>query len=179
MFYDGNKSSSFYLTSFDSPRELISVAFSSILKRKYKNIKAYFHNLANFDIFFILSALEQLGNIKPIIYNGKLISIKITTPKGYSITLKDSYQLLPSSLANLAKNFNVEDKGIFPYEFPNENNLGYSGEVPSRFFFNTINDQDYLEYKNSYNKPEGSSRIYIKSGFKLYHSSIIRKIEYY
>ena len=70
-------------------------------------MKVYFHNLANFDIYFILPVLEKLGQLKPIIYEGRLISIKLTTPKGYSITLKDSYQLLPSSLAKLAKNFNV------------------------------------------------------------------------
>ena len=149
-FYDGVKCFSNYLTDFDSPQEMISVAFSSLLRRKNRHMKGYVHNLAKFDIYFILPVLEKLGTIKPLIYNGRLISIQLTSPRGYSITLKDSYQLLPSSLAKLAKNFNVEDKGIFPYEYPNENNLAYSGDVPSKFFFKTITDQEYLEYKNSY-----------------------------
>ena len=153
-FYDGVKCFSNYLTDFDSPQEMIYVTFSSLLRRKNRHMKGYVHNLAKFDIYFILPVLEKLGTIKPIIYNGRLIIIQLTSARGYSITLKDSYQLLPSSLAKLTKNFNVEDKGIYPYEFPNENNLGYSGEVPSRFFFKTITDPEYLEYKYSYNNKE-------------------------
>lgn len=35
----------------------------------------------------------------------------------FNLYFRDSYLLLPSSLAKLAKNFKVENKGIFPYEY--------------------------------------------------------------
>ena len=77
--------------------------------------------------------------MNPIIKDNSLINVKISYGKlenkkyQYSISFKDSFLLLPSSLAKLAKNFNVENKGIFPYSFVNNNNviLDYIGSVPS------------------------------------------------
>ena len=131
-YFNGSKTKSFYITDFKNHEQMIIAAINDLINyvktiksQDNRKVSIYLHNLGNFDIYFILPVLEKLGQLKPIIYEGRLISIKLTTPKGYSITLKDSYQLLPSSLAKLAKSFNVEDKGIYPYEFPNENNLDY------------------------------------------------------
>ena len=52
-----------------------------------------------------------------------------------TIKIKDSLLLLPSSLASLAKSFGFEDKGLFPYTFPNKNNLSYIGKVPNYKYF--------------------------------------------
>lgn len=66
----------------------------------------------------LFKIIAELGNVKPIIYNGRLISISLNWGK-YVIHFKDSYQLLPSSLRSLAKAFNVLEKSIFPYYFVN------------------------------------------------------------
>lgn len=51
----------------------------------------------------------------------------------YNIKFKDSYLLLPASLIKLAKSFNLENKGIFPFRFVNDINipLNYKGAVPA------------------------------------------------
>lgn len=49
--------------------------------------------------------------------DGKFINIKITYNDKYTLTFKDSLLILPSSLSKLAKSFNIENKGIFPYKF--------------------------------------------------------------
>ena len=38
----------------------------------------------------------------------------------YKISFRDSYLMLPTSLAKLAKQFKVVNKGIFPYKFVND-----------------------------------------------------------
>jgi hypothetical protein len=67
--------------------------------------------------------LAEIGFVKPIIHNDKIISI-IFWLNDYVITFRDSNQLLIGSLRKLANSFGIEtQKGIFPYKFVNENNL--------------------------------------------------------
>lgn len=128
---------------------MISTAIKSILYRKYDGYSVYIHNLAKFDVFFLFKTLIKLGNIRPIIHKGKIISIKFfyspeeNNISNYSIEFKDSYQILLSSLSKLAKSFSVEDKGIFPYNFVTENNLNYIGKVPDIKHFNNITSDQY------------------------------------
>ena len=95
--------------------------------------------------FFVLRILADLGTVKPIIHNEKIISINFSMDE-YSIIFRDSQQMLIASLRNLAKSFGVEtQKSIFPYNFVNENNLEYIGKVPDLNFFNNLS-MDTVEY---------------------------------
>jgi hypothetical protein len=142
-FYDGINKISFYLTDYKDYNDMIIQAITSIMKRKYNGYKIYVHNLSNFDGIFILKALSSIkySSLKPIIKDDKIIDIKIIFGK-YNISFRDSLLMLPTSLSKLAKQFNVENKSLFPYNFVNNkynNNidLNYIGKVPSfKYFIN-------------------------------------------
>ena len=81
----------------------------------------YVHNFSNFDSIFLVKYLVTEANgFKINRRNGNIISIvfeKKINYKGKNIKIKlifkDSYLILNSSLAKLAKTFNVENKGNF------------------------------------------------------------------
>ena len=103
--YDGRKSFSWFS---ESPSQL----FDRLLTRKYKNYNVYAHNLSRFDIVFIfkyLSTLKNKGfNIKLLIKDQNIISISIINrSKNISITIRDSYLILPAALSKLTKQFKV------------------------------------------------------------------------
>jgi len=119
--------------------------------REYDNWKIYIHNLSGFDANFLLKILVNLGDVKPIIHENKIISITFKM-NGYVVTFKDSQQMLIGSLRNLGKSFGVETlKSIFPYKFVNENRLNYIGWIPDFKYFDKISKSDYLNYLNEYN----------------------------
>lgn len=125
----------------------------SILKRKYNYYKVYAHNMAKFDIIFLLKYLVKLGDIKPIIHNGKFISLTISYGDNnqYNIEFKDSILLLLYSLKSLCTSFNIEEgKLLFPHLFVNENNLEYKGEVPTIENFIDLSKNDYQNYKQKF-----------------------------
>jgi hypothetical protein len=156
-FYDGKSSNSFYLADYKNNQEMLLYAITSLLKRKYNGYKVYVHNLSNFDGIFILKILSSIKyiNIKPIIKDDKMIEIKIIFGR-YNFAFRDSLLMLPSSLNNLSKQFNVENKDIFPYNFVNDKfnnniNLNYIGKVPENKYFNNISLDQYIEYNKNYN----------------------------
>lgn len=123
---------------------MIIKAIKDIMIKKYDNYQVYIHNLAKFDGIFLLKILTELGEIKPIIHHKDLISIGFKS-NNFNITFKDSLQMLIVSLRNLAKTFGVDtQKGIFPYNFVNENNLDYIGKVPDFKFFDNISIDDII-----------------------------------
>jgi len=65
----------------------------------------YAHNLSGFDGIFLMKHLLKYGKLEPLLFNGKLMSIKIKLNvdgyKGKTIIFKDSYLLLPQSLRSL------------------------------------------------------------------------------
>lgn len=129
---------------------MIMSALMDLMIKKYDNYKVYIHNLANFDGIFLIKILTKLGNCKPIIHNGKIISITFYW-KDYVIHFRDSQQLLIASLANLGVSFGVVTlKTVFPYSFVNENNLKYLGEVPEIRFFDNISYDGYNTYSNNF-----------------------------
>jgi hypothetical protein len=135
--YDGNETFSFYLTDYESPEKMIEKAIEQLMKRKYHNYKVYFHNLSNFDGIFLLKILTLMSDkINIIIREGRILDIKFKFgSNNYILYFRDSYLLLPDPLRDLAKNFKVEDKGLFPYSFVNEHNLDYIGGIPSIYYF--------------------------------------------
>jgi DNA polymerase type B, organellar and viral len=128
---------------------MILDCFKDLLIRKYNSSNVYIHNLAKFDIIFLLKYLVKLGSVHPIIHNGRIICINLNYGKDneYQINFKDSYLILLSSLRSLCKSFNVKNgKTIFPHLFVNENNLNYIGLVPDFKYFTNVSKEDYVEY---------------------------------
>lgn len=133
---------------------MMEACFNKLFIRKYKNFSIYIHNLAKFDIIFLLKYLVKLGHVQPVIHNGRIISINFNYGKNgeYQIHFRDSYLLLLNSLAKLCKSFKVENsKSIFPHLFVNENNLNYIGEVPNIKYFGKIKLAEYNKYKAQFN----------------------------
>ena len=92
------------------------------------NLTVYAHNLSGFDGIFLMRQLLPFGIIEPIIFNGRLISIKFKSTLGKSIVFKDSYLLLPLSLRDLCVAFGVTfSKGYFPFNFTD---IFYTGVLP-------------------------------------------------
>jgi hypothetical protein len=151
--YDGKRSYSYFISDFNNSAELIIFALKSIMIRKYNGYNVYIHNMAKFDIIFLLKYLVKLGKVEPIIHNSRIISINLNfgTDFEYRLQFKDSYLLLLNSLAKLTVGFGVETlKSIFPFFFVNENNLDYIGEVPDIKYFNKISKSEYLNYCNNF-----------------------------
>jgi DNA polymerase type B, organellar and viral len=148
--FDGKRSYSYFITDLNNSEELIISALKSIMIRKYNGYNIYIHNMAKFDIIFLLKYLVKLGNVKPIIHNGRIIFINLNFGKDleYRLQFKDSYLLLLNSLSDLTKGFRVSTlKSIFPFLFVNKNNLDYIGEVPQfKYFANKISKIDYNNY---------------------------------
>jgi hypothetical protein len=128
------------------------------MKPKYHNYKIYLHNFSFFDAIFLIRPLSELTNnlIKPIIRDGRIIDLKFPfsiNNNNFNIFFRDSFLLLPGSLKKLAINFNVDNKGLFPYLFVNNNliKLDYIGTIPSFSKFINITNEEYLEYCKTYN----------------------------
>jgi hypothetical protein len=94
---------------------MIKDAMKDICIRKYKGYRIYLHNFAKFDGYFLIKYLNMLGRCNPIIHKGRIISTKFRLfENNYNVTFLDSYLMLPSSLKDLSKSFNLEmKKSIF------------------------------------------------------------------
>jgi hypothetical protein len=152
--YDGKTVNNFYLTYYKNVDELVLAALKSIMIRKYNGYNVYMHNMAKFDIIFLLKYLVDLGVVDATIHNQRILNINFNFGKDnqYQIQFRDSYLLLLHSLDKLCKAFNVENPKIkFPIFFVNESNLDYVGEVPDIKYFKNINIKDYENYKSKFN----------------------------
>lgn len=153
--FDGNKINTFYLSDYKNSEDLLKNSLLSIMTRKYNGYKVYLHNFSNFDSVFLLKVISSLSNnINIIMKDSKIINLQYKFGDNkYSISFRDSFLLLPSSLRNLAISFNVEEKLIFPYAFVNNENipLDYKGKVPKFKDFENINISTYKEYSKHYN----------------------------
>lgn len=154
FFVDGNedKSENYYLNRFTSPENMLKTAIESLLRPKFNDYKVYLHNFSNFDGIFMIKILSEISTkVKPIIKDGRIINISVKYGKknNYTLHFRDSYLILPSSLDNLAKNFNLEiNKEIFPHKFVNnpDINLSYKGQVPDINYFYNITKEEYKAY---------------------------------
>jgi hypothetical protein len=69
-----------------------------------------------------------LGN--GVIHENKFYELSIKY-KGFIFNLRDSYLLLPSSLRDLVKGYDIGlNKYYFPHDFVNRSTLNYKGETP-------------------------------------------------
>jgi hypothetical protein len=101
-WFDGLISNSFWIKNLNKEElesnifELIKNAIKNLLSRKYKSYKIYLHNFSKFDGIFLLKHLSELGDINPVIHDGKFISITFNDEvhNHYEIVFKDSLLLL-------------------------------------------------------------------------------------
>jgi hypothetical protein len=153
--FDGKKTYSYFISDYKDSKDLILTALKSILVRKYNGYNIYIHNMAKFDIIFLLKYLVKLGEVQPIIHNGRIITINLNFGRDleYKLQFKDSYLILLASLAKLTKGFMVKNlKSIFPFLFVSEDNLNYIGEVPGfKYFGDKIKLSEYNDYISQFN----------------------------
>nr|YP_010691073.1 DNA polymerase [Phellinus igniarius]WBU93174.1 DNA polymerase [Phellinus igniarius] len=155
-YYDGSSAKSFYITDYNSVKELIFEVLRNLLIKANSGKIIYIHNSSNFDLIFLLKHIANYPEVElePIIKDGKFINLKIRygSNKTYFINLKDSLLLLPVSLRKLAVFFKVDTlKSIFPYSFVNKDNLNFIGDVPSIEYFDNISIIEYNQYKARFN----------------------------
>ena len=60
-----------------------------------------------------------------------------------TVTILDSLAILPRSLRDLCRDYNVENKGIFPYTFAKSENLFYKGTTPNVIYYHDIIKDEY------------------------------------
>lgn len=149
--YDGENKLSFYLSDYNSSDDMLRYCINYLMITKYNGYKVYIHNLSRFDGIFLIKILATMNNSKliPIIKDDKMIALTLKFGK-CKITFHDSMLLLPSSLDNLSKAFNVlNKKEIFPIYWLLNNpkfNLGYIGTVPEMKYFKNITINEYNNY---------------------------------
>ena len=117
-------------------------------KEKIDSIYIYGFNNSNFDNIFIYKNLYSKDPNTKYVFTGNSIKyIKYNNLSIYDIKL--FYNL--GSLRDTCEKFNLEEeKGVFPYDFVNKDNLNYIGEIPDIKYWN--NKEDYDEYlKNNGN----------------------------
>jgi len=152
-YYDGKNIYSFGLWDYETVEMMILECLKSILIRKYNGYKVYIHNMAKFDIIFLLKYIVKIATLQPVIHNGRIISLMINFGKNneYSIQFKDSYLLLLASLAKLSKAFGITNpKSLFPFHFVNKDNFNYIGKIPDIRYFNKISKNEYQNYKSNF-----------------------------
>jgi hypothetical protein len=177
--FDGNKKSSFYLSDYKTPDVMMKSAIKSLMRFKYNGSNIYIHNGSSFDLIFLLRIITQMnGTVDPLIKDGKFINIKLSWgpilengKPAYHINFRDSFLILPSSLRKLAKAFNVENKGYFPFRFVNDPvvSLQYEGLTPNISFYDGIKDSLYQDLiSNNWNLREETIKYCILDCVVLY-----------
>jgi hypothetical protein len=138
----------YYLSDFPDSDSMIAQMFLDICLFKYRGSTIYFHNFSGFDAMFIVRGILKAGFNEPKIIDnlGSIKEMRITKKiKGtvYTFVILDSYLMLNSSLSNLAKDFDVTLKGVFPYKFVTKYNLSYIGPTPDIKYFTNISPEIY------------------------------------
>lgn len=155
-FYDGNKTYTYYLTDFSNSEEMLVACINDMLVPKYHNYTVYCHNFAKFDCIFLHKIFHKYYTVSNLIskeMNIITLTIKSRTKYGKiypKLKFSDSICILPSSLDNLGKSFDVTTKkDVFPYTFVNKDNLNYKGDLPDFSYYKNISQNEYNNIKNS------------------------------
>nr|YP_010170405.1 DNA polymerase type B [Phanerochaete carnosa]QRZ60387.1 DNA polymerase type B [Phanerochaete carnosa] len=156
-----NKDNYFHEFIKDSSQEAADVMINNFIARliKFKDVKyVYAHNFSGFDGTFLLKYLINFNNTifaknegltfktEPLIFNGRLISIKFKIKKGKQsrvIWFKDSYLMLPLSLRALGLAFNGDHiKTYLPFVNSYEGLL-YVGDILDISYWKGIPQDEY------------------------------------
>ena len=154
--YNGNDYAVSYAENNLNQNDLFKRFLDQLLTflKKSRRLLIYAHNLSNFDGLFLLKHLINYGEVKPLYFNGKLISIEVKlNVKGYEgkvLMFKDSYLLLPYSLRILCESFKIDSiKSYFPFSLTN---INYTGVFPKIEYWGNISpsifDNLKIEFKN-------------------------------
>ncbi len=110
-------------------------------KKKVPLIYIWTFNGANFDNrYLLLKLLKRNPSTKYILANNSIKTIKY-----HNIRFMDLKLFYAGSLKSVAKACSLDiSKGVFPYKFPNCNNLNYKGNIPELKYWN--NEDDYNKY---------------------------------
>jgi hypothetical protein len=140
--YDGNNYITSYASEYIDTRELFSSFINQLLNKIERKVThVYVHNLAGFDGNFLLKHLFNFGVVNPLLFNGRLISIKLKTRSGKTLIFKDSYLLLPLPLRKLCVAFDINmSKGFFPFSLSDH---FYKGILPPIEYWNNISNYDF------------------------------------
>jgi hypothetical protein len=172
-----------YITSYNkNQKELFNSFFEQLLSKIKSGTKTiiYAHNLSGFDGIFLMKHLLPLGKVEPLLFNGKLMSIKVrigsTKSNTKTIVFKDSYLLLPLSLRKLCAAFEIElGKGYFPFLLKN---IYYSGVLPNLEYWTGISLSEYelfkSEYKNKMWNFELEATKYCKLDCRCLHQVLVK-----
>jgi hypothetical protein len=175
--YNGSE----YITSYARSQQLLFTSFMNSLFTFFKGsskLIVYAHNLSGFDGIFLLKHLIQFGKVEPILFNGRLISIKVKLNvvghKNKTIIFKDSYLLLPLSLRMLCIAFNISiPKGYFPFKLKN---IFYTGVLPKIEYWTGIPLTEYsllkAEFKNTFWNFQDEAIKYCKLDCQTLHEII-------
>jgi len=103
------------------------------------DIFIYGWNNSNFDNLGVYSSLYEEDPATKILFtNNSIKHIKYNNIQFFDLNL-----YYPGSLNAAAKAFKLKDnKGVFPYTFPNKDNLNYVGDIPDKKYFNSDDDYD-------------------------------------
>lgn len=167
-----NKPSIYYINkkTLDSNKLIVDCLKQMLTNIKLNNFIFYVHNFGKLGAPFIIKALSLYNTsddsevIKnPFKFeevktrNSDVLSLKVTCYMNNSkepnkIIFKDSMAILPFSLRDLGRNFEIkETKGYFPYVFCNEKTLFYSGKTPDIEFYKGISSKEYKKlYKEAW-----------------------------
>lgn len=106
-------------------------------KGKIDNIYLFGFNNSNFDNLFIYDKLHDEDPGTDILFTASSIK-KI---KYNNIHIFDLNLFYPGSLDSVSKSFGLKiNKGVYPYTFPNKNNLDYIGPIPDVKYFKSEDD---------------------------------------
>jgi hypothetical protein len=133
--------------------------FERLFQNKVNGYTLYVHNLGRFDGIFLIKELAKLDyKISALWNDNALLKFKVSDKESkQSITILDSYNLLPQKLEKLLEKFNCSvQKGVFPHLFVNSNNLNYIGVKPEfkYYSYSNISDEDYNNLNNDWNLKE-------------------------
>ena len=154
--YNGSESIVSYADSNLDQSNLFKNFLDKLLTffNKSSRLIIYAHNLSNFDGIFLLKELINYGEVKPLFFNGKLISIEVKLNvkgfEGRTLLFKDSYLLLPYPLRSLCNAFSIDSsKSYFPF---NLSDINYTGLFPKFNLWLDITPKIYndlkLQFKN-------------------------------
>jgi hypothetical protein len=134
VYYNGENYKIFKINDFNNQDDLMHNVLLSLLKPEFYGYTIYIHNLSNFDGIFLFRSITQLkekgADIQFIYKNNKMILINIELRDNdikTKISFRDSYLLLPVSLTNLAKSFNLPGK--IKYDIKLNDNLDVNNEL--------------------------------------------------
>jgi hypothetical protein len=150
--YNGSSYITSYANSSMDQKDLFISFINQLLtffSKGSKSLIVYAHNLSGFDGIFLMKHLLSYGKVEPLIFNGKLMSIKIRLNNkfangdylGKTIVFKDSYLLLPLSLRKLCLAFGITiGKGHFPFKL---NDIFYTGLLPKFALWTGVSSNEY------------------------------------